>query len=114
MSAPPHPLSIDLDRQTELRIRWSDQTTSVVPLAQLRRACPCAACRTQRDEAQQAGNLPVIAGGGKQADMTTADSAELVGRYGLRIHWADGHSTGVYEYGLLRRLGALSDETHQN
>jgi ATP-binding protein involved in chromosome partitioning len=28
----------------------------------------------------------------------------LVGAYGLRIHWSDGHATGIYTFELLRRL----------
>jgi ATP-binding protein involved in chromosome partitioning len=25
-------------------------------------------------------------------------SVELVGAYGIRIHWSDGHSTGIYTF----------------
>jgi DUF971 family protein len=29
-------------------------------------------------------------------------SVELVGAYGLRVHWSDGHGTGIYTFeGLL-------------
>ena len=27
----------------------------------------------------------------------------LVGTYGLRIHWSDGHATGIYTFEFLRR-----------
>lgn len=28
---------------------------------------------------------------------------ELVGAYGLRIHWSDGHATGIYTFERLAR-----------
>ena len=31
---------------------------------------------------------------------------EVVGGYAIQFFWADGHSTGIYSYELLRRLGA--------
>jgi DUF971 family protein len=30
-------------------------------------------------------------------------SVELVGAYGIRIHWSDGHSTGIYTFERLLR-----------
>ena len=27
----------------------------------------------------------------------------LVGGYGLRVHWSDGHATGIYTFDWLRR-----------
>jgi DUF971 family protein len=30
-------------------------------------------------------------------------SLELVGSYGLRIRWSDGHDTGIYTFELLRK-----------
>lgn len=39
------------------------------------------------------------------------DRVELVGRYAIRVAWADGHDTGLYEYGLLRRVGSLEELT---
>ena len=42
----------------------------------------------------------------RAADESTfrAESASLAGRYALRIVWADGHDTGIYDFPLLRRL----------
>ena len=36
--------------------------------------------------------------------MVTVRRAELVGNYALQIVWEDGHNTGLYDFGLLRRL----------
>jgi len=51
------------------------------------------------------GGLPVVPGTAEQRRMATVASAELVGQYALRITWADGHDTGIYDYELLRSLG---------
>lgn len=97
------PLGFELDRQRELRIRWADGHTTTLPLALLRRQCPCAACRSER-ETETVGALPVVAAASVQRAKVTAVSAELIGQYALRIVWEDGHDTGIYDYELLRRL----------
>lgn len=28
----------------------------------------------------------------------------MVGAYAIRVYWRDGHSTGMYDFELLRRL----------
>ncbi|MEL6257678.1 MAG: DUF971 domain-containing protein [Pseudomonadota bacterium] len=33
--------------------------------------------------------------------------AEPIGRYAVRIEFSDGHTTGIYTWGLLRRLAKL-------
>ncbi|MBW2736748.1 MAG: DUF971 domain-containing protein, partial [Deltaproteobacteria bacterium] len=33
-----------------------------------------------------------------------ATRVESVGRYAVRVRFADGHDTGLYTYGLLREL----------
>ena len=97
------PVAIDLDRRKELRIRWADGHESVYPLALLRRACPCAGCRAER-EARQRNPLHILTGTASPQEMATADQAELVGHYAFRIRWKDGHDTGIYDYRTLRAL----------
>lgn len=29
-------------------------------------------------------------------------AVELVGAYGIRVRWSDGHATGIYTFGRLR------------
>lgn len=98
------PREIELERTRELRIRWADGTIQTYPLAELRRACPCAACRDRREKAA-AGGLPVLPGPDEQRAMATASDLEIVGRYALRIRWQDGHDAGIYDFELLRALG---------
>ena len=89
-----------------LEIAWSDGTGSRAPLSELRRSCPCAMCREARRESgpSASGDLPVLAG---EAETATAEARkfEHVGRYGIRITWADGHDTGIYTFETLRELG---------
>ncbi len=98
------PLNLDLDRSRELRIRWSDGKTCVYPLTLLRKACPCASCRAERERTVARSSLPVVPGGAEQATMAQVAAAELVGQYALRLTWQDGHSTGIYDFALLRAL----------
>ena len=97
------PVEIELDRAKELRIRWADGKRCVYPLAQLRLACPCAACRSRREQSSGTG-LPVVREPQAQRGMAYAESVELVGQYALRLRWKDGHDAGIYDYALLRSL----------
>lgn len=64
------------------------------PARELRLACPCAACveemtgRPLLDPARVAGDIQ-------------PSSIALVGAYGLRIQWSDGHGTGIYTFQML-------------
>ncbi len=88
----------------ELAVKWNDGTESYLPLEALRRACPCASC----------GGEPDVLGHVVRPRVSyTPASFELrgwdfVGGYALQPRWADGHSTGIYSYPYLRRVGAAS------
>ncbi len=97
------PVELDLERGAALRIRWADGHESRYPLVLLRRACPCAACRAER-EARQRNPLHVLPTVASPQDMVTAAQAEIVGNYAFRVRWKDGHDTGIYDFKLLRRL----------
>lgn len=99
-----YPVELDLDRTSGLRIRWTDALDTVIPLVELRRACPCASCRSEREQ-QAPGRLRVLAAPARESDALRVEHAELAGRYALRVTWADGHDTGIYDFGLLRELG---------
>ena len=68
---------------------------------QLRRECPCAMCRGEKD---LLGNLYK----GPDRPLTPrafeAVSRRLVGSYALQIDWADGHNDGIYSFEGLRRM----------
>jgi DUF971 family protein len=96
------PLEIDLDRERQLRVRWADGKDCIYELPRLRQSCPCAVCRAGRE--QSSAGLPVVRPAAAQREMVTVADAELVGQYGIRLTWRDGHNTGIYDFALLRRL----------
>lgn len=61
----------------------------------LRLACPCAAC------VEEMTGRPILDPESVAFDVV-ADEIELVGAYGIRIRWSDGHSTGIYTFRGLR------------
>ncbi len=61
----------------------------------LRLACPCAGCV---DEMSQ---RPILDPATVPPDVR-ASQLELVGGYGLRVRWSDGHGTGIYTFRWLR------------
>lgn len=94
----PLTITADVDERF-LRIEWADGHQSVYDFEYLRWACPCATCR---GEMGRPGELDVI-------ESLTPEQTELtdivqVGRYAICPIWADGHSTGIYTYGYLRRI----------
>ena len=102
------PVHLDLQKTRELRIQWADGAETAIPLAALRGACPCATCRALREERQR-NPLTVLPAPQNIADMTTVVQAELVGHYALRVHWKDGHDTGIFDFALLRSLAPSTD-----
>src|SRR5262245_32091435 len=85
-----YPLELDLQRESHLRIRWSDGREGNIPLPKLRRACPCATCRAMREE-EARNPLRVLGSAPDVVQAARVASAELVGNYALRITWRDGH-----------------------
>ncbi len=98
------PIELNLEQAEHLEVRWADGHRSIIPLLELRRACPCAACRAIR-EGRECNPLAVNQPVPDPRETATVDEAELVGNYGLRIRWKDGHAAGIYDFALLRSLG---------
>ena len=89
------PVTIDVERSTGMLLTWADGATSRFELEELRLHCPCAECRNRRDR-----NLPVWPVASSSRPLRIVD-AELVGAWGIRITWNDGHSTGIFSWELL-------------
>jgi DUF971 family protein len=88
----------------ELVVTWKDGQVTRRSLAFLRRHCPCATCRARRAESEAPpvdGELPVLSDEAVQATAVAA-GFEPVGRYGIKIRWADGHDYGIYTFEFLR------------
>jgi DUF971 family protein len=91
----PDVTSIEVDRERGVTVTFEDGHECHFVLEDLRVNCPCAMCRTLRDQ----GRAPWEA---EEGDPLRVLDAELVGAYGLRLTWSDRHSTGIYTWVLLR------------
>lgn len=96
------PERIDLSKGgSEIVIGWPGGAEATIPAFTLRDACPCAECveegtgRKTLDPASIPADIHVVA-------------LEGVGNYAVRITWSDGHATGIYAWGTLRRVSGLS------
>lgn len=93
--------SADLNDATQtLEVQWADGHPSGYPLKYLRSECPCASCRSERQQAKD-NPFHVLKGGLPSAELR---NVEPVGLYGMRLTWADGHATGIYTFEYLRQI----------
>lgn len=84
----------------ELGIVWSDGHETYLSLEELRKACPCAVCNGEPDVLGR-GEKPEVKHTLASFELS---SYEMVGGYGWQPKWADGHNTGIFSVGYLRRL----------
>ena len=87
----------------ELALAWSDGCEHYINLKRLREACPCAVCQGEPDAMGFVVKPTVI----HTEKSFLALRMHQVGGYALQITWADAHSSGIYTYDLLRRIGDL-------
>src|SRR5579859_5388258 len=90
----------------ELAIKWQDGTEDFITLEKLRRACPCAGCKGERDIM---GKLY------KGPDQPLSPPAfqlrvlSFIGTYAIQPVWSDGHATGLYSFDYLKHIAQSSD-----
>lgn len=96
------PVHLDLQRERGLTVKWPDGSTSFYPVEYLRRMSPSAEMRELRKEMER--NPLTVLPASTSTGKLTADDAELVGNYALRIRFSDGHDTGIYTWRYLREI----------
>lgn len=96
MQSPPYRIS----RTDEaLVIEWQRDAPAVaLPARTLRLACPCAEC------VEEMTGRPLLDPAAVPPSVRPTALA-LVGAYGLKVTWSDGHATGIYTWDHLRQLG---------
>ncbi len=97
------PRSIDLfDSDHRLQILWSDESPQFFSYRDLRIACRCASCihELTGERLLDPNTIP---------DTIGVRDYKLVGNYGLRIYWSDGHDTGIYTWEYLKSLLGAPD-----
>jgi DUF971 family protein len=85
----------------ELAIKWDDGMESFIRLESLRRACPCAGCKGEMDVMGNLHKGPEIKLNPRSFVLRRIDT---IGGYGLQPTWADGHSSGIFPFPLLRQM----------
>ncbi len=91
------PIQIVEESNSEVSIKWSDDTETRYNAAQLRRACPCAGCINEWTGKKMLDDRNV-------PDDLTFASFSIVGRYALNFHFSDGHDTGIYSFAFLHKM----------
>lgn len=95
MTATPTQLQ-QIDPQT-LGITWSDGHESRYGVRDLRLACRCALCVDEMTGQPRLDPRHI-------AETVHPVQIRPVGHYALRIHWSDGHQSGIYRFDHLRLL----------
>ena len=125
----PAPTKLDLKKDQHLRIEWNNGSETTFPIPFLRQRCPCAACKMLREgrdphqlfgpatpEPDKTGpeaekprkslSLSVLPRHfASEEEHITVTHAELVGNYAIRLHFSDGHESGIFSWAYLRELG---------
>lgn len=83
-------------RDDGLLIEWTPEGHSALfPARALRLACPCAEC------VEEMSGRPLLDPARVPQDIRPL-SVSLVGGYGIRIGWSDGHGTGIFTFQSLQ------------
>lgn len=102
------PLHIAVSKSKGIKIDWSDGHKSDLGCGLLRDECPCASCTGAHGTEPLKSNYSAPAPPPGPFQMFTPVlkmlSIEEVGTYAVRIHWSDGHNTGIYSFEHLRKL----------
>ncbi len=85
-----------------LAIKWDDNTDSLLNYEKLRTLCPCAYCAGESDVF---GNIYKGPDQKLSPDAFRIVNIIKVGHYAIRISWGDNHSTGIYSYEMLKKIG---------
>ncbi|HEY0253622.1 MAG TPA: DUF971 domain-containing protein [Kofleriaceae bacterium] len=92
----PMPLEIIGLGKQEVRFVWDEGVEDTYPARALRIKCTCANCQSETTGERLLDPAAV------PEDLTIVDM-NLMGNYGVGIHFSDGHTTGIYRFNQLRR-----------
>ena len=94
------PLSVRREGTDQLIIDWSDGIRTAYTWAHLRKQCPCAGCREDREKPPDPFRIL------KPEELKPLEPVSMapVGRYAYKIVWSDGHDTGIFTLEYLREI----------
>jgi DUF971 family protein len=111
MTQPEH---IAISKSKGIEIDWKDGDHSSFSCAFLRDHCPCAVCTGSH------GTVPQKTSYEKPSPFQMFQPAlkmlnvEPVGQYAIKIHWNDGHSSGIYSFEYLKEIALEKAEVNLN
>ena len=85
------PLEIVGLGKTTVRFVWDEGDEDEYSARDLRTQCNCASCRSETTGERLLDPETVPA-------EVSVTHMELVGNYGVAIHFSDGHSTGIFQF----------------
>lgn len=97
------PVGIVREGESRIRIQWSDGKENVWEAWDLRKLCPCATCKEKKggEKKLEIGKgLAVISM--SEARPMRIEGMRPIGNYAYAIEFSDGHSSGLFGFGLLR------------
>ena len=97
------PKSLRKEGPDQLVIEWSDGHRSVHTWNYLRKQCPCAGCREEREKPPDPFRIL------SPQDLVPREplapvAMTPVGHYAYKITWNDGHDTGIFTLESLRAM----------
>ncbi len=105
MSDKPHPVDIKVHQQSRLLdISFDDGAAFSLPCEYLRVYSPSAETR---------GHSPATAKLEKGKELVSITRIDPVGNYAIKIHFDDGHNSGLYDWQYLYNLGQHRDALWQ-
>jgi ATP-binding protein involved in chromosome partitioning len=86
----------------EVRFVWDEDDEQTFSARELRIACTCAHCQSEAtgERLLEPSTVP---------EDITVTHMDLVGNYGVNIHFSDGHTTGIFRFRALRERGSGSE-----
>lgn len=91
------PLEIVGLGKNQIRFVWGDDDELLIGARELRLRCVCAHCKSELTGERILDESTV-------PDEVLVTNMELVGNYGVNVHFSDGHTTGIYRFRELQGL----------
>jgi DUF971 family protein len=94
------PVALGKEGDDRLVIQWNDGHRAVYFWTYLRKECPCAGCREERQKPPDPFHVL------KPSELAPLKPLRIepVGRYAYKITWSDGHDSGIFTLEHLRAL----------
>ncbi len=105
MSDKPHPVDIQVHQQSRLLDITFDDGAAF--------SLPCEYLRVYSPSAETRGHSPATAKLEKGKELVSITRIDPVGNYAIKIHFDDGHNSGLYDWQYLYNLGQHRDALWQ-